>query len=356
VTRWRGGTRWWPVVPAALASLAVLLAACGGAPGSTSPGQTSLPTIIPSVTPVDATAVPPTDGGEPRGNGSGTPGALPVGRLVFDSDRSGNLDIWYLEAGSSEPVQLTTDPGSDRVAAWHPEGESVIFSSDRLGGPSIPSGGALRAYGLFIAQLGGSEDRHLLGTRTFNSGARFSPDGSQIVFASDASEVTQVYVVEPDYEQFTNSEPVALTSDDHNDAPAWSPDGTRIAFSSLRDGNREIYVMAADGSDQTRLTDDPASDGSPAWSPDGSLIAFHSERSGIQHIFVMNADGSEVRQLTDGDLRDGFPSWSPDGEWIAFDRVLARDHIEIMIVRLDGSELTNVTSSPARDAFPFWGN
>ena len=41
----------------------------------------------------------------------------------------------------------------------------------------------------------------------------------------------------------------------------------RIAFASDRDGNAEIYVMNADGSDQIRLTDDPAFDTFPAWSP-----------------------------------------------------------------------------------------
>ncbi len=45
-----------------------------------------------------------------------------------------------------------------------------------------------------------------------------------------------------------------------------SSDG-RIAFSSARDGNHEIYVMDADGSDQTRLTSNPADDGMPSWGP-----------------------------------------------------------------------------------------
>ena len=40
----------------------------------------------------------------------------------------------------------------------------------------------------------------------------------------------------------------------------------KIAFSTSRDGNYEIYVMNADGSSQTRLTNNPATDGFPAWS------------------------------------------------------------------------------------------
>src|SRR5689334_19079267 len=50
----------------------------------------------------------------------------------------------------------------------------------------------------------------------------------------------------------------------------------KIAFTSQRDGNPEIYVMNADGSGQTRLTNNPRGDEFPAWSPDGTKIAFAS--------------------------------------------------------------------------------
>jgi len=46
-----------------------------------------------------------------------------------------------------------------------------------------------------------------------------------------------------------------------------APTAGKIAFESNRDGNYEIYVMNADGSGQTNLTDNPASDGIPGWSP-----------------------------------------------------------------------------------------
>ena len=49
--------------------------------------------------------------------------------------------------------------------------------------------------------------------------------------------------------------------------PSWSPDGTKIAFDSYRDGNIEIYVMNADGSNQTRLTNNPGRVLDLSWSP-----------------------------------------------------------------------------------------
>ena len=47
-----------------------------------------------------------------------------------------------------------------------------------------------------------------------------------------------------------------------------------IVFHSDRDGNGEVYVMDADGSNPTRLTDNPALELLPKWSPDGTKIAF----------------------------------------------------------------------------------
>ncbi|MGH8497327.1 MAG: hypothetical protein ACRERV_00715 [Methylococcales bacterium] len=82
-----------------------------------------------------------------------------------------------------------------------------------------------------------------------------------------------------------------------------------IAFMSFRDGNLELYVMNADGSAQTRLTNNPAYDGDPSWSPDGKRIAFGSFRGGNAEIYVMNADGSAQTRLTNNPAYDADPNW-----------------------------------------------
>src|SRR3990172_9022418 len=68
----------------------------------------------------------------------------------------------------------------------------------------------------------------------------------------------------------------------------------KIAFGSCRavkpaDQVCDIYVMNADGSGQTRLTDNPAIAGSPAgWSPDGTQMAFLSTPDdGNTHIYII---------------------------------------------------------------------
>ena len=51
----------------------------------------------------------------------------------------------------------------------------------------------------------------------------------------------------------------------HDNTPNWSADGAKIVFSSTRNGNLELYVMNANGSSQTRVTNHPAIDATPDW-------------------------------------------------------------------------------------------
>ncbi|MBU1880131.1 MAG: SUMF1/EgtB/PvdO family nonheme iron enzyme, partial [Chloroflexi bacterium] len=156
-------------------------------------------------------------------------------------------------------------------------------------------------------------------------------------------------------------------AEDHD--PAWSPDGTQIAFASDRDGNSEIYVMDVDGAEPgsanvRRLTNNPAVDTDPAWSPDGTRIAFMSGPMGDFRIYIMDIDGSDVTQLPIGDGDGWSPAWSPDGTQIAFYSYRPgpyRDNkpVAIYVVSVDGAEpgsgdLRQLTDPATRSFHPIW--
>ena len=141
----------------------------------------------------------------------------------------------------------------------------------------------------------------------------------------------------------------------------------QIAFSSDRDGNTEIYVMAADGKNQRRLTNNPASDYSPSWSPDGKRIAFVSRRDGHVHpirgrptseIYVMDADGGNQQNLTNDPHHDWSPSWSPDGKRIVFGSDRDWDNnphnTEIYVMKADGTNQRRLTNNLTEDMYPAW--
>ena len=134
---------------------------------------------------------------------------------------------------------------------------------------------------------------------------------------------------------------------------------TKIAFASVREGNFEIYVMDGDGSNQRRVTVNPASDEYPAWSPDGKKIAFVSNRNNVnkdhKQIWVIDADGKNPIRLTDG-LVDSYPDWSPDGTKIVYDAHLHPEehHVApagITVMDADGNNKRLLTGEGAH---PSW--
>jgi len=124
----------------------------------------------------------------------------------------------------------------------------------------------------------------------------------------------------------------------------------KIAFHSDRDGNAEIYSIHADGTNETRLTNDEADDRFPSWSPDGSKILFQSDRNGERGIYIMNADGSDVRKIknTDG---GNYAKWSRDGTMIAFFADID-GNTEIALINADGTNQTEVTGFETNDENP----
>jgi WD40 repeat protein len=153
-------------------------------------------------------------------------------------------------------------------------------------------------------------EEHPVSSRVFETGR--GETGWRLVFRSDRDGVEGLYRLDPNRGEPEGGEvDLVAPTPFADEAVAVSPDGDRFVFSALRDGNRDLFLIDADGSNEVRLTDDPADDRQPAWSPDGSRIAFASGRSGDWEIWVMDADGSNPRQLTDHQGFDADPRWVP---------------------------------------------
>ena len=258
------------------------------------------------------------------------------GWLAFSGTHNNTTDIYILavDAALKKPDQatakrLTTDPAVDFDPTWSPDGTQITFRSQRDGNDEI-----------YIMTADGTCQTNLTHDPGDDWSPAWSPDGKWIAFAHlfEGNSFTDIVVVNVDGSGFQR------LTDASGEYPDWSPDGTQIAFASTRDGNYEIYVMNADGTKQTRLTNDPAYDMSPAWSPDGKRIAFDTQRDyyppaevGIgpeYEIHIINADGSDDTRLTNNRDEDRFPTWGANG-LIAFTR-----NGDLFVMKPDGSDQT----------------
>jgi tol-pal system beta propeller repeat protein TolB len=129
--------------------------------------------------------------------------------------------------------------------------------------------------------------------------------------------------------------------------PALSTDGQTIVFSSRRDGRFEIYEMSLDGRMLTRLTQEIGSAFAPTISPDGQLIAFTNVTSGNQSIWLMTRDAEIIKPLTDSAGEDIDPTWSPDGRFIAFASDRGGGGTQLYIIDLNSLEIRQVTFNVA---------
>jgi Tol biopolymer transport system component len=231
----------------------------------------------------------------------GEPTISPDGtKIAFDSDRDGTLsDIYVMNVDGTSVTRLTDVPGTSEQPAWSPDGTKIAFMSERDGEPEI-----------YVMNADGSNQTRLtINLDDWDILPSWSPDGSEIAFTRlHPPKRADIYKMKSD-----GTDVVNLTNNPtkFNFTPAWSPDGSKITFESHRDGDWEIYYLdVSNPTLQYNLTNQPGSEEWGAtWSPEGSRIAFCSYRDGNSEIYSMKADGSDQTRLTDNSAEDNEPDW-----------------------------------------------
>lgn len=114
---------------------------------------------------------------------------------------------------------------------------------------------------IYVMDIEGGNLRSLSKNPSYDSHPSWSPDGQRIVFDSERNGNREIYVMDANGK---NQRRVTNNPSWDGD-PEWSPSGEKIVFMSERDGNKEIYVIDADGKNPRNLTKNSAFDGSAYW-------------------------------------------------------------------------------------------
>ncbi|HET9384097.1 MAG TPA: protein kinase [Gemmatimonadales bacterium] len=173
-------------------------------------------------------------------------------------------DIWILEPRGSE-TNLTFDASRhNSMPIWSPDGKEIVYASQQKG-----------KWGLYKTLSSGSGTEQLLyESDLLKAPMSWSPDGKRIVFwVQDPKTAGDLWVLELDGKK----EPTTFVNSQYNETHAQiSPDGKWIAFTSnLRDNRNEIYVMPFPaGTGRWRVSE--AGGDWPRWKGDSREIFFHA--------------------------------------------------------------------------------
>ncbi|MBM3815199.1 MAG: hypothetical protein FJW20_26595 [Acidimicrobiia bacterium] len=234
---------------------------------------------------------------------------LPGGdEILFSAGAiSGAANLWRLSAAGNPPSRLPyagEDGLMPTVAVLQPAKPARLvyvrsLTDENIWRVDLPSPGRPAASPPSLAISSTKADIHCM----------FSPDGSRVAFTSTRSGAWEIWTSNPD-----GSAAVQLTfleAPTGTGAPRWSPDGSLIVFASDAEGQFDILVVPSGGGKPRNITSHPALDHVPVFSRDGKWIYFSSNRSGVYQIYKVPVSGGDpVQVTTDGGWNS---TESPDG-------------------------------------------
>jgi serine/threonine protein kinase/WD40 repeat protein len=221
--------------------------------------------------------------------------------LAFDLERNGNVDIYKMRRHGGEPERLTTHPSGDFVHSWSSRGE-IAFQTFRNGNRDIY---VISSDGRSIQQVTSSPSQERVPS--------WSPDGKKLVFGSDRTGRSELFIIAKKDEQDKSWGPPHQLTFKGGMYPRWSPDGRFIAYL-----NRGVWVISPEGGEAHLLvqSQDPSITPYPAWvgwSTDSKTVYYRAtDTEGRPSFWSVPVSGGTPKLLV------RFDDPSKQTSWIVF--------------------------------------
>lgn len=215
-----------------------------------------------------------------------------------------SFDIFVADVDGKIVKQLTNSPGYDAEATVSPKGDKIVFTSDRSGDLE-----------LWTMNIDGSDQRQITNGLGYDGGAFFSPDGKKLVFRSsrpqtDEEKKEYTDLLKQGLVAPTNMEIYTCNIDGSdlkqvtklgkaNWAPFFHPSGKKIIFSSNHHSTRgfdfQLFMVDLEGKHLEQITTQSIFNAFPMFSPDGKKLIFSSNRNnrGTRDTNLFIADWAE---------------------------------------------------------------
>src|SRR4029077_5295260 len=180
--------------------------------------------------------------------------------IIYTNQVGQTNTLWRVRARGGTPQRVT------EVTAVDAAEPTVALHADRLAYRQVSTNVNIWRVQMPPLGRGAGAPVKLISSTRLQDGQQFSPDGQKVVFSSDRSGTPQIWVCDSNGANATQ-----LTSMDslNTGSPQWSPDGRLIAFDSVVGGNLSIFLVGADGGKPRALVVDSHLNSTPSFSRDG---------------------------------------------------------------------------------------
>ena len=190
---------------------------------------------------------------------------------------TGNWDIWTIDLDTGIPTRLTTDPAQDADAVWSPDGNEVVFVSNRNGG-----------YGLYRKSLTGSgTEERILTAGSEPRATDWTRDRAFVIYEVDGNVMALPMTG-------SNRTPLPVaTSPFREYGASTSPDGHWIAYAAEDTGEFQVYVQPFPGGGPKKRVSSIFGI-HPRWRGDGQELFYWQPPLGLMSV-ALSYDASGIR-------------------------------------------------------------
>ena len=267
-------------------------------------------------------------------------------KIVFNSNRDGNAEIYIMDTDGRQQVRLTQHPDADFQPVWSPTGEQMLFVSKRDG-----------VRDLYLMDPNGENVRKVFKTGSSRQQPAWSPDGKRIAYLGNKGDDWAIYIATLD-----GKEERLSWCGRTGGFPAWSPDGTEIVFAaadSMGQAPSPLVIYNLPTTEEEIFHPQPnLRMFYPSWAPDGTIAFSHVERLGGRGpakgtLYAVNRDGNSLKEL----VLEKAPiaehaTWDPSMDELAYHKQVGENR---QIFKIDlASQQSQQLTRRGINVYPDW--